>query len=379
MKIDCQRHLFDIDPGVAYLNCGYMSPLSGDVVDAGSEALRAKTKPWKITATDFFAPSERLRETFGGLINASANDIALIPAASYGLSTASAILPVSEGQNIVMADEQFPSNVYPWLERAAEAGAHANLVKRPSDDDWTSAIVSEINSATAIVAIPQLHWTNGALFGLMKIRAVCNQVGAALVVDATQSAGAAPIDLAEIQPDFLVAAGYKWLMGPYSLGYLYVAPQWQTGRPIEQNWITRQDSENFAQLVNYTDSYADGARRFDVGERSNFALVPAAQAGLDLLGGWGVDNIAETLGALTNDLAAATAELGYHTAPEHLRAPHYLGISSDKPPAPDLLDRLAESKVFVSVRGSSIRITPHLYNSPEDCQQLLAALRAVAT
>src|SRR5262249_26354871 len=157
--------------------------------------------------------------------------------------------------------------------------------------------------------------------------AACRRVGAALCIDATQSLGALPLDVAHMQPDFLVAAGYKWLLGPYSLGFLYVAPKGRDAEPIENNWIARANPQGFAALVTYRAEFQPGARRFDVGERSNFALVPAAHASLELLLGWGIPRIQATLKARTDAIAArAGGEYGIGSVPPQRRAGHYLGL-----------------------------------------------------
>src|SRR3546814_7122620 len=126
--------------------------------------------------------------------------------------------------------------------------------------DWTSDVSSSVllarlDARTRIVALPHCHWTDGGLLDLAAIRAACTSVGAALVIDATQSLGALPFDVAALDPDFLVAGGYKWLLGPYSFGYLYVAKRWQQAMPIEQNWIARKDSEDFAGLVDRSEEH----------------------------------------------------------------------------------------------------------------------------
>ena len=120
----------------------------------------------------------------------------------------------------------------------------------------------------------------------MSVAARCREVGSALVIDVSQSLGALPFELAAIRPDFLACAGYKWLLGPYSLSYLYVAPRWQDGQPIEHNWIARIGSEDFAGLVDYQDGYQSGARRFDVGERAHLgrAQIDALVALVEALG-----------------------------------------------------------------------------------------------
>jgi selenocysteine lyase/cysteine desulfurase len=209
---------------------------------------------------------------------------------------------------------------------------------------------------------------------LVEVRERVRAVGAGLVVDATQSAGAHPLDVAQVQPDFLVAAAYKWLLGPYSLGFLYVSPQLRTGRPLEFNWITRAASEDFASLVDYQDDYQPGARRFDAGERSSFALMPMAVAALRLLLEWRVENIRDTLSQLTGRIEREVRLLGLEPLPAERRADHLLGIRSPLPLPPDLPARLAAANVYVSVRGQSIRVAPHVYNTEDDIRRFVDAL-----
>jgi len=376
MRLTSQRHLFDIPEDVTYLNCAYMSPLMNEVRRAGVEGLIRKAHPWEIRPEDFFTGSDRLRAAFAELVGADASDIAIVPAASYGVSTAARNLPLAAGDDVLVVEDQFPSNVYPWIERVREAGASLRKIDRPGDGDWTKAVLEGIGRRTTIVALPQCHWTDGGLFDLERIAERCREQKIALSLDVTQSAGACPIDVGRIQPDFMTAATYKWLLGPYSLGLLYVSKRWQEeGVPIEHNWIHRKGSENFARLADYQDSYAAGAVRYDVGERANFALVPAAEKGLRRILAWGVSNIAESLAAMTAQIAERVRELGFETPPAGTRAGHYIGLKMKGDPPEGLLAKLAERKVYVGVRGSSIRVTPHLYNDDRDIGRLLEALR----
>jgi len=378
MKIPCQRHLFDIPDDVAYLNCGYMSPLLKTVRDAAVTGLERKAHPWEIVPRDFFSGSDALRSAFAELIGAGADDIAIVPAVSYGVSTAARNLPLSRGQNVIVVEDQFPSNVYPWRERANEAGAQLRTVARPESGGWTPAVLEAIDRDTSIVAIPQCHWTDGGLFELEHIGEVCRANGIALSLDLTQSLGVLPFDVSRIQPDFLSCAAYKWLLGPYSIGFLYVSGRWQQeGRPIEHNWIHRRNAEDFARLVDYQDDFEPGARRFDVGERSNFALVPAAGAGLRQILEWGVDNVCGTIGGTADYIVERLRPLGLTALPKEERAPHYLGMQMANGLPPDLLPQLAQHGVYVSVRGASIRITPHLYNNEADVQRLVDALQSI--
>ena len=375
MILPSQRDLFEIPNEITYLNCAYMSPLLRVAREAGEKAIARKSAPWRITSHDFFEESELLRSLFAGLISSDPESVALIPSASYGLSVAAANLPVSPGERILLLEDQFPSNVYPWRELSNRSGGTIEIVARPADFDWTEALLSRIDERTAIVAVPHYHWTDGSFIDLERVGEKVRAAGAALVVDATQSLGAAPLDLGKVRPDFLAAATYKWLLGPYSLGFLYVDPRHREGSPIEFNWITRKDSEDFAGLVRHQETFASGARRYDVGERSNFGLLPVAIAALRQILDWGVTNVAATLAEITAHIEReAERRLDLQAPPSRYRGPHLIGLRSTTPLAPDLPAKLASASVFVSVRGNSIRVSPHLYNTGEDVDRLFSVL-----
>ncbi|WP_370033585.1 aminotransferase class V-fold PLP-dependent enzyme [Qipengyuania mesophila] len=374
--IACQRDRFAIPDEVHYLNCAYMAPLAHKVSEAMVEGARLKEQPWDFRPGDFFSVAERFRTTAGRLAQVDAECVAIVPSVSYALATAAANLSFAEGQQIVTLADQFPSNVYPWRELAARRGGEVVAVRRPSQDCWTDAVLEAIGTDTAIVALPHNHWADGRVADLVAVGEKCRSVGAALVLDLTQSLGAMPLDFAAVQPDFAVAACYKWLMGPYGIGMLYVAPRHHSGRPIEYNWINRAGSEDFARLVDYRADYQPGARRFDMGEKSNPPLLMGATAGIEFLLEFGVDAIAETLGAATQAIADEASELGLESASIGTRAPHFLALEFPDGVPDGLTDRLAAAQVHVSLRGSSLRVTPHLYNRPEDSAALIATLRA---
>ena len=377
--LPCQRHLFDIPADVAYLNCAYMSPLMKPVIEAGATALARKAHPWKLTPDKFFTGSDEFRTIAAQLLDCSADCIAIVPSASYGIATAARNLPVKKGQSILVLAEQFPSNYYSWQRLAEDTGASLKVVPWPDDNnDWTAATLNSLTADVAIAALPHVHWTSGGRLDLVRIGAACRKIGAALVLDLTQSLGALPFSVGDVRPDFAVAASYKWLLGPYSVGLLYVAPKWQNGRPLEENWIQRANARDFSSLILYTEDYDQGARRFDMGERSNFALLPAAVRAMKQLLEWKVEEISETAGALNRQMASAAAEIGFSALPEPLRAPHYLALRMKQAIPKELPEMLAREKVFVSVRGSSIRVAPNVYNTVEDCDRLIACLRKIA-
>jgi len=320
-----QAHLFDIPKEVTYLNCAYTSPLLKTARAAGKKAVQAKSQPWNITPAHFFSSIEPLRDLFSKLVDGSPDQVAIIPAVSYGIALAAKNLPFSSGQNIVVIEDQFPSNIYSWKRLTDEKNGKILTVSRPEDGNWTPAVIDMINSETAIVAVPNSHWTDGTLLDLVRIKSECRKAGSALVIDATQSLGALSFSVKEIQPDFLIYDSHKWLLGAYGLGFCYVDPKWHDGIPLEENWLNRAGSEDFSRLVDYQDEYQPGARRFDVGGASNFFLSPVAQAGLTQLLEWQVPEIEMSLKTITTQMAfQRTCRHGLHKK-------KYLSVSEDSP------------------------------------------------
>lgn len=352
-----------------------MGPLPQRVSAAVMAGAALKSAPWAFRPADFFAHIEAYRARAARLWGAGVDDIALVPSASYGLAIAARNLPLARGQTIIVLGEQFPSNYYVWTEKAAAAGGEVRFARRDPDDDWTAAVLAEIGPDTAIVAVPNCHWADGRPVDLAKVGSACRRHGAALVLDLTQSLGAMAFDLAAIDPDFAVAAGYKWQLSPYGTGSLYVAPRWQGGEPIEWNWLNRAGSEDFARLIDYTGAYQPGARRFDFGECANPPLLMGACAALDQIDAWGVSNIAATLRTMTDAIAGEVEAYGYLSAHSAKRAPHFLSLALGATNTSTLVEQLANARVFASVRGTSLRVTPHLYNDDTDVAALVSALR----
>jgi selenocysteine lyase/cysteine desulfurase len=367
--------MFEIPPGVAYLNCANMAPQLRSVTAIGLDAVRKKAAPWALSAADWFTGAEELRTLAGQVMGAHPSHVALVPAVSYGIAVVANNVTVTRGQSIVFVEHEFPSNVYAWRELAKRQDGQLLTVQRDPESGWTEALLQAINEETAVVSVPQCHWTDGSSIDLIRVGERAREVGAALVIDASQSLGACPLDLDRVQPDFLVSVGYKWLFGPYGLGYLYVAPKWhENGSPLEQSWLTRRGSEDFARLTEYRDEYRQGARRFDMGEFPQFVLAPMASAALRQILAWGAGTIEQKLSSLTDEIALRAESGGYQVLPYEQRCRHMIGIRLPGGVPASLPAALAAAGVYASVRGDFIRVAPHLYNNASDIGRLLAVL-----
>lgn len=380
--LSCQRHRFSLPEGTHYLNCAYMGPLSEAVVQAGIAGMRRKCAPRTISARDFFADGERARALFAKLAGAAdPTRVAIIPAVSYGIATVAKNTASRRGQNIVIAGEQFPSNVYAWRRLAARDSLELRVITAPDSarrgESWNDAVLGAIDARTAVVALPQVHWTDGTRFDLVRIGEEARRAGAALVIDATQSLGAMPFDLAAIQPDAVVCAAYKWLLGPYSIGLAWYGERYDGGIPLEESWIARDGSEDFRGLVNYRDEYQPGSLRYDVGEWSNFILLPMLVAALEQLREWSAERIQAYCADISHDAILAARDLGFTVEDPAWRGAHLFGMRA--PPGADIADlqtRLDQHGISVSLRGTAVRVAPHVYNDRNDFDALVDALKA---
>lgn len=376
-----ERSLFEIPQGHArdrvYLNTANIGPRLKAVSEAGHKAIERFATPWQLGDDDWFGAPERLRELFGRFINADTDSLSFVPSASYGIAIAAKNLPLSRGQTIVVVEEQYPSNVYAWRRRASEARAVLRVAERSPEHSLTESVLRLIDADTAIVAIPNCHWTDGELIDLAQVAEATRSASAALVVDASQSLGAWSLDIAGLQPDFVVSVGYKWLLGPYGFGYLYSSERWQReGVPLEESWLARAGSEDFSQLVAYVDEYRPGARRFDFGEYPQFISVAMATAALSQMNVWGADYIRKELALRGAKIRTMCDDLNLQLWPAERSVPHIVGIRlADGAQAKTMGEHFRSAGIHISVRGRTIRVAPHLHTDDEDLERFATALK----
>ena len=297
--------------------------------------------------------------------------MAIVPATSYGLAVAARNVEARPGDRVVLVAGDFRSTVHTWATWAERGGAGLHTVER-------NAVLDAIDERVRVVSVPSVHWVDGAVLDLERIAARAREAGALLVVDATQSLGAMPLDLAAMRPDYLVAAGYKWLLGPLGVSYLYVAEAHREGLPLEENWANRAGAEDFEDPT-AGGGYRPGSRRFDVGQRSNFVLIPMALAALGQLLDWGVERVAAGLEPITGRIEVETRARGLEALPARRRGSHMLGVTLPAEAASAIREELRAANVFVELIGSVMRVSPHVHAVDADVDRLLAALdRALA-
>ena len=383
-SLACQKDRFQLSPDVTYLNGAYMAPLLKRVEEAGIAGIRKKRNPSQLSHQEFFEDVDDVRRLFAGVINAADYQrVAILPSVSYGMAIVAKNLRLSAGDNIVVVGEQFPSNVYCWQKLTAQHGAELRTVAAPTTYEnrgkqWNERLLDAIDERTRLVSVAHFHWSDGTRFDLVALRQRTRDVGSWLVVDGTQSVGAFPFDVQTIQPDALVCAGYKCLMGPYGTTLAYFGEAFDTGEPLDEGWCNRSASEDFANLVHYQEHYQPGALRYDMGERSNFMTIPMMGQALREITDWGVENVQHYCETLVVPFIEDLADTDYQIEASDYRSNHLFGLRlPDAISLAALQQALEEAKISVSVRGNSVRVSPGVYNEPTDLERLSDCLRGV--
>jgi selenocysteine lyase/cysteine desulfurase len=379
--LESQRALFDMPREVCYLNAAAWSPLPLRSQEAGRVGVARKGQPWKLDPGLPAQQFARARKAAAGLIGADPEDVALISSVSYGVATAAKVLKVPDATRVLLLEDDHSSPVLEWMSRAEEAGFALEVVKRPQNGDWTAALLAAIEQAGAapvsLASISSVHWSDGGAVDLDRVGTALRGRGAALLVDATHAAGATPLDVRKLDPDFLVFPTYKWVLGPYGRAFLYIAKRHQGGIPLEQTAYGRRGVKAEQTTYLADTAFVAGARRFDMGERDHFISLEMASIGMEMVAEWGSRAIRERLAWLTGRLAEGLGNLGLRVPDARVRAPHILSLSFPEGMPERLVERLAEENVHVAARLGRMRISPHVYNDEEDVAAFFSAFRSI--
>ena len=373
-----QRDLFEMPRHICYLNSASYSPLPLKTQEAGRAAVGRKGTPWTLEAGFANTQHERARAAAARLINAGPADVALIASVGYGVATAAKVVAIPRGARIIVLENDHSSPVLEWQTRAEAQGFVIETVRQPDDGDWTSAVLATIERSGAppvgLASISSVHWSDGGLIDVEAIAAALRRQGAMFLIDATQSAGVLAMDVARLDPDFVIFPTYKWLLGPYGRAFVYVAKRHQGGIPLEQTSFGRRDvrAENEVYLADLR--YVADARRFDMGERDHFISMEMAAIGMEMMAEWGTAAVSQRLATLTERIADGLRGIGLSVPERRVRAPHILSLNFKDGMTKSLVEGLAADGIYVAPRLGRMRISPHVYNDEADCDRFVAAL-----
>ncbi len=379
MKLACQKHLFNLDPDLHYLNTAYKSPLLKSAEEAAIKSLTRSRNPQLILPTDFFTESKEVRNLFGELLHVSGQNIAIIPSTSYGFSTIFLNIKGKPKGNAITVGEEFPSGYFALKKWSEEHEQNLVIVKGNKDliqqgSDWNERILAAINNDTSVVCMSAIHWATGLQYDLKAIGQKCKSVGAKFLIDGAQTIGALNVDVQACHIDALICATYKCLYGPYSMALMYVDDGFFGGEALEEAWMNREGAEEFSSLSDYNESYMPAARRYNVGQTSNFILTPILLQGLKQIKEWGIDNIQDYCKSLAIPFIAQMKNHGYQFEEEPYICYHLFSVKIKDGKSALLQERLQANNCKLSQRGDYLRISLSVFNNESDLAALSEAL-----
>ena len=373
-----QREHFEMPREICFLNAASWSPLPRKTLEAARAAVGRKGQPWKLPGGFANEMHERTRAAAARLINADADDIALISSVGYGVATAAKLVTIPRGSRVLMLENDHSSPVLEWQSRAEAQGFVVDTVRQPDDGDWTSAVMAAIERPGAppvgLASISSVHWSDGGLIDIDKVGAALKKQGAMFLVDATHGVGVLAMDVKALDPDFVIFPTYKWLIGPYGRAFIYVAKRHQNGIPLEQTSYGRRNVNSERDVYFADVGYVPNARRFDMGERDHFISMEMAAIGMEMMSAWGAAAVVRRLNMLTERIADGLQNAGVQIAEARFRAPHILSLGFRGGMPAGLVEGLAGEGIHVAPRLGRMRISPHVYNDEADADRFVAVL-----
>lgn len=371
MDFQKYRKLFPVTSQKIYLNHAAISPFSTRVTDRLEWFIDDRI----FGNIDSFEEADKIRNNLRGLIakmiHAEPEQIAFITNTSEGFNHLVHGLNWWEGDEILLPDCEFPSNVYPFknLERQ---GVVVKLI--PTDDGKISleTIESMMTPRTRLLTISYVEFLSGFRNDLKTIGELCHSKNIIFSVDSIQGFGALPLNVQEFNIDFISNGGHKWLMGPMGAGFMYISSSlFRQLHPAFTGWLAVNNAWDF---FDYQLDFLPDARRYEYGT-ANFMGIVGLSASVELLQEIGLENIERKLLHLGELLVNGLQGNGlqFVNTPDKK---HWAGIYTFKVQETErLFEFLGKNQVVCSVRNGMLRISPHFYNTVEEINSLIALIK----
>jgi cysteine desulfurase / selenocysteine lyase len=364
--------------GVTYLNAALQGPLPLEAARQAQVALEWKTHPYRLPDSIYFDLPDRIREKVARVIGGHIEEIAVTTGASAGLAAVAASIDWKPGDEVLVGRGEFPAHFSTWL-RYEQAGKLQVRVVEPrgrfiSADDYIEAIGPE----TRLISASLVRFDNGARLDTISLARACEKVGAALLLDITQSAGTMPMNIRDLGASMAVSSGYKWLLGPYGVGFFWVAREWIDRLPLGAVYfMALEGARNLHALPTTNLRPMPGARLWDSAETANFTNLAAFDSSLDLVLRIGTDAVQRWIDSLVNEIIDGlprTRCVLASPAERERRGPYVCISARDPNDTPALYQKLRAAEISVSLRETALRIAPHIYNTTEDISRLMNVL-----
>ncbi|HEY8283349.1 MAG TPA: aminotransferase class V-fold PLP-dependent enzyme, partial [Chloroflexota bacterium] len=367
------RGLFPIAQEFAYFNHAAISPLNNRVAGAVQHYLEVTQRvPFERWPAELSGVMARMKERVAQLIGAAApSEIIPMANTAAGINTAAQSLPLRAGDNVLVLDGDYPAVIYPWL-NLAPRGVLVKWVPQTRGGLDLEILRARIDARTRVIAISTAMFATGFRNDIAAVGDLCRERGIFLVVDAIQTLGAFPIDVQACHIDFLSCGAQKWLLSTPGSGFLYCRQDLIASLQLGA-YVGTGSTVDAANYLDYNFTLLPTAERFNLGT-PNLPGIVALDAALGLILEAGPARIGDRVLALTDLFIADMQDRGYRVR-SNLDPAHRSGIVIVEVPAPEAARlKLLDAGIITSVRGGSLRISPHFYNREDELRRVGAVL-----
>jgi cysteine desulfurase / selenocysteine lyase len=379
LQTDWRQEWFEIEDAT-YLNVSGQSPMPRVSIRAVQAALEAKKNPHHKSDSTFFEVPDRIRATIARLIGAKPEEVAVTSGATAGLAAVAYGLTWKPGDEVVTAKGEFPMQYTVWKPMEEREGLKLKIVSPRERFITADDLIGALTPRTRLVSVSLVRFDDGALLDAARVAAVCHAQGALLLLDASQCCGAMAMDVHKLGADFIVSAGYKWLLGPFGTGFFWIKQEHlEMVRPAPFYWMAVAGSDNFANL-NFDDPKpAPSAKRWDAPEWAsyfNFNLA-AMDASVDFVERMGPERVLAHNRKLIKLLFERLPKDRFvlaSPADAARRGPYGCFAARSPEKTAEVYKHLRKENVIVSLREGNIRVSPHLFNSERDVDRLISVV-----
>jgi cysteine desulfurase/selenocysteine lyase len=376
MATDRFRGEFEFQPGCVWLNTAHQGRLPRRAAVALAEAVRWKLYPEMLATSQRFSEvPARLRRALARVLGAHEDEVVLANSASYGLHLVANGLELGAGDEVVVAANDFPSDILPWLS-LRDRGVTVRMVEPRDEVLSPDEVQAALTDRTRVVCLTWVHSFSGRVVDLEGVGRACRRRGAWFVVNGSQAVGAMPVRVRGLPVDALVGVGFKWLCGPYGTGVCWLRPELsEVLRPTKLYWLSALTAEDLAApSLDLGSITPRKTGRLDVFGTANFFNFVPFTAALELLLELGIDEVAAYVDGLVASLLAGIDRARFRlVSGEDVRSPLVVLEPLQEAPG-EVFERLAAAGVHVAHRRGRIRISPHLYNTPDEVNRALELL-----
>jgi len=375
--MDYRKEFAEFDD-VIYLDTATQGPLPLAAANAAKQALEMKKFPHRLTEEIYFELPDRVRASIAKLIGAAADDIAITTGASAGLAAVAAGIEWKPGDEVIVGKGEFPAHFATWLPYEHAGKLKVKIIEPAGRFITADDYIANLTPRTRLVSASLVRFDNGARLDAPRVAAACRASGAALLLDASQCAGAIPMDVASLGCDFLVSSGYKWMLGSYGTGFFWAKREWSDRLPTGAvYWMALEGAHKFDGLPLNALRVRAGARRWDTAETANFTNLAAWDVALQLLVGIGTEKLyahnAELIRMLVDRLPHDRCVLA-SPVEEERRAQFVCAASRDSAKTAELYEKLKAEKIYVGLREGALRVSPYIYSTERDIARVISVL-----